>query len=440
VADVEQEGRVMAVRHEFGAAPRPPLRVCHLGKYYPPASGGIETHLRTLAQAQSRLGLSVQVLCINHQDRAFRDVTWRPFARTPTVVDADGPVQTVRVGRSLSLARLDFCFGLLRWLRRLTSDEYDLIHVHTPNPTMLLGLFFARPSIPWIVTFHSDVVRQKALRLLQQPFENWVYRRARRILASSPTYPGGSVRLQQYLDRLTVVPFGIDLADFITPDDAAQRCAWELRQKYGEPLWLSVGRLVYYKGLHNAIRALAHVPGRLMLVGEGPLRQELATLAQQCGVADRVIFAGRLSQTELIGAYHAATALWFPSNARSEAFGFVQIEAMASGCPVINSNIPDSGVAWVSRHNETGLTVPVDDWQALAQAAQRLWQDAEFRGRLGRQARLRAQHEFDVDLMARRTVRVYEQILGTPAPAETPHLRLPLEAEPGVVQSLQPAE
>jgi rhamnosyl/mannosyltransferase len=291
-----------------------------------------------------------------------------------------------------------------------------------------------------VVTLHSDVVRQKFLRLLQRPFENWVYRRARRILATSPEYPQASSSLQRFQDRVEVVPFGIDLAAFVQPEPAALQYAQELRGKYGQPLWLAVGRMVYYKGLHNAVQALTRVPGRLMIVGNGPLQSKLEQQARELGVAERIIWYDRLSPTELIGAYHAATALWFPSNARSEAFGFVQIEAMASGCPIINSDIPGSGVPWVSRHNESGLTVPVNDWQGLAQAANQLWQDHELRARLGRQARLRAQHEFDVDLMARRTVRVYEHALGREQSAVHAELRLPIETEPGALAAFQAAD
>ena len=157
------------------------------------------------------------------------------------------------------------------------------------------------------------------------------------------------------------MPFGIDLQPLLNPSSDSLAFAAQLQNLHGSPLWLAVGRLVYYKGLETAIRALPLVTGRLLIVGEGPLRKPLEKLSQQLGVADRVIWRGRLSESELIGAYHAATALWFPSNARSEAFGFVQIEAMACGCPVINTNIPGSGVAWVSRHEESGLTIPVND-------------------------------------------------------------------------------
>jgi rhamnosyl/mannosyltransferase len=387
------------------------LRVCHLGKFYPPASGGIESHLQTLAQAQARLGMAVDVLCVNHRNRDGADATWRRFAATPTVAEHDGPVRLTRLGRRASLARLDCCLGLPRRLWNLRLDRYDLLHLHAPNPTMVLGLFLSRPRVPWVISYHSDVIRQKALLLMQRPLENWVFRRARAIFAASPPYLAGSHYLQRFADKVAINPYGIDLTAFLHPSPAARQAADRFRAAYGEPLWLAVGRLVYYKGLGNAIRALTQVPGRLMIVGDGPLRGELQRQAHAAGVADRIAWHGGLSRDELIGAYHAATALWFPSNARSEAFGIVQVEAMACGRPVLNSAIPDSGVAWVSRDGETGFTMPVDDWQALAAAARRLWHDGELRGRLGALARQRAVAEFDAEHMARRVAAAYHEAL-----------------------------
>src|SRR5207302_7080134 len=122
------------------------------------------------------------------------------------------------------------------------------------------------------------------------------------------------------------------------------------------------------------------------------------------GVAERIVWAGVVSDDELVGAYHAATALWFPSNARSEGFGLVQVEAMASGCPVINAAIPASGVTWVSRDGETGFTVPLDDPIALARASMRLLTERGLRERLSRGARERAVREFDDRVMARRSL------------------------------------
>ncbi len=386
-----------------------PLRVLHLGKFYPPATGGIETHLETLAQAQRALGADVSVMCVNHQNSRGEDITFRLLGSTPTSHDREGGVKVYRVGRQASLARFDVCAKLLPELWKALRDKPDVIHLHVPNPTMLLALAAIVPPCPVVITHHCDVVRQKLLSRLIRPFEHIVFRKANAILASSPLYPTGSELLRAYQRKVHILPFGINLESFLKPSEQVRLHARRFVETHGEPLWLSVGRLVYYKGLENGIKALAQVPGKLLIVGEGPLKESLQALAKQEGVADRVVWLGRISQDELLGAYQAATALWFPSNARSEAFGFVQIEAMASGCPVINTNIAGSGVPWVSRHGESGLTVAIDDPQAFAEAANRLLQESGLRERLARQARERACREFDKRLMAERSLAIYQQ-------------------------------
>jgi glycosyltransferase involved in cell wall biosynthesis len=396
------------------------MRICHLGKFYPPAAGGIETHLRTLAGAQARLGAHVQVICVNHRDRSGRDVTWENFSATPDVEEWDGAVNVVRLGRSASIARLDLCPRLMHRLRRLERADFDVLHLHVPNPTMVLTLAAARLRVLSVVSYHSDVVKQRLLAQLQRPFESAVFSRASAILAASPNYRTGSACLRRWNAKVRVFPYGIDLAGFRNPSTAALQAGARFRREHDQPLWLAVGRLVYYKGLDVALRALAKVPGRLLIVGDGPLRHELSALAERLDVASRVIWAGRLNEDELIGAYHAATALWLPSNARSEAFGIVQIEAMACGCPVINTNIPGSGVAWVSQHEETGLTVPINDPESFSAAVCRLIAEPGLRERLSRGARARADAEFDAQVMARRTLAVYEEVadLGVPCPGE----------------------
>ncbi len=407
----------LSLRHSSffcGSRPRRsgPVRVCHLGKFYPPALGGIETHVAALARSQAELGAKVRVLCVHHLDRHGRDVTWDRFAQTETVEEWDGPVRVIRMGRRACVARLDFCLELPSLLNRLRRAEVDLFHLHVPNPTMLLALAALRPRVPLVVTYHSDVIKQKVLQLAVQPFERVVFHDAAMILSTSPLYPGGSATLQRYCGKLGVLPLGIDLGPYLRPAAAALEHGRRLRAEHSWPLWLAVGRLVYYKGLHNAIRALALVPGKLMIVGQGPLEDDLRRLAEEVGVAERVCWRGRVSMEELVGAYRAATAGWFPSNDRSEGFGLVQVEAMASGCPVLNTSIPHSGVSWVSRHEETGLTVRPNDPAGLAAAANRLLHEPGLRERLARNAGARARLEFDQALMAARSLKFYERVLG----------------------------
>jgi glycosyltransferase involved in cell wall biosynthesis len=388
------------------------LRVCHLGKYYPPAPGGIETHVRTLARAQADLGAEVKVFCVNHE-------------AGPTAVEADGTVEVTRFRRQVSAAKLDVCPDLARWLGRV---EADVLHLQVPNPTMILALLRARPRLPLVVSYQSDVIRQKLRALLFRPLERLAYRRVQAIVTSSEQYRAGSRFLRRYADRLHVLPNGIDLRPYLDPSNEVRALAASIRSTLadGGPLWLSCGRLVYYKGYLNAIRALTRVPGTLVLVGDGPDGPSLRLEAERLGVAHRVKFLGNLSHyLDLVPYYLAADAFWFPSNARSEAFGLVQVEAMASGCPVINAAIPHSGVSWVSRHEETGLTVPVDDPVALADAANRLLTEPDLRDRLAAGARRRTTLEFDHRLMAERSLDLYRQVLGeasTISQAERPRL------------------
>jgi glycosyltransferase involved in cell wall biosynthesis len=399
--------------------------VRHLAKFYPPAPGGMETHVRTLAQAQAALGLRVEVICVNHAGADGRDRTWSPFIQTGAVEEEDGPVHVRRLGRWASLLRFELCPRLLSLRWDCGSDQDQVLHLHTPNPTMLLALAALRPAGRWVITHHSDIVRQKILRYAVSPFERYVYARATHILASSPTYQDRSALLQRYADKVVVAPFGLDLTPYLHPGPAALEFAARLRAEHPGPLWLAVGRLVYYKGLEVALQALAIVPGTLLVVGAGPLAAVLRRQAEQLGVANRVVWAGRFGSDELTGAYQAATALWFPSNARSEAFGLVQVEAMASGCPVINTALPGSGVPWVSPHEQTGLTVPVNDPAAFAAAAQRLLAEPGLRERLAANARTRACQEFDHHLMAERSIEIYRQALGYGKPSSGNHVPSP---------------
>ena len=377
--------------------PMKTLNVCHLGKYYPPASGGIETHVRTLALAQAALGANVRVFCVNHQ-------------AGPTVVEDDGPVEVTRFGRLFSALKLDVCPELIKSIRNV---EADILHLQVPNPTMILAVLAARPRQPLVVTYQSDVVVQKLRAVVFRPLERIAYRKVKRIMPSSPVYPGGSEFLRAYTDRIQVLPMGIDLEPYLHPCAENIERAKAIRDRHarGGPIWLCAGRLVYYKGILNAIRALKSVAGRLLIVGDGPDETELRDEVNRLGLADRVEFLGALPYLDIIPYYRAADAFWFPSNARSEAFGLVQVEAMASDCPVINTEIPHSGVPWVSQNEETGLTVPINDPEALAAAAKRLLDEPGLRDRLINAARRRAITEFDHKIMAERSLDIYHSVL-----------------------------
>jgi glycosyltransferase involved in cell wall biosynthesis len=388
------------------------MRIVHLAKYYAPLYGGMETHVENLSKAQAQIGLKVSIVCVNSFDEDSKLSHY-----TTSQITFNDSVEVIKVRRLFSFFKLDICPSLFFYIRYFSKLKDTIFHVHTPNPTMLIALLLAGKIDKLVVTHHSDAIKQQLLKYLFRPIEHFIYSQAAIVLTTSAAYQEGSRFLRLYEHKLGVLPLGIDLSAFEKPEPRMLDRAQQLKAEHGNILWLAVGRLVYYKALHVALAALQHVPGKLLIVGTGKLIAKLQKTAWQLGVADRVIWWGRASEEDLMAAYHAATALWFPSNVRSEAYGMVQIEAMASGCPAINCDIPGSGVSWVCRHEREGLTVPRNDPQAFAAAARRLLTEPGLRERLSQGAKERSKEFYDT-VMAQRSVEIYQDAFQLDAPKQ----------------------
>jgi rhamnosyl/mannosyltransferase len=314
------------------------------------------------------------------------------------------------VGRLFGISRLEVCPKLFGRITDMATKA-DVVHLHTPNPLMLAAWWLACDrQTPLVVTHHSDVIKQKLLQALVAPFESKVYTAARMILSDSPNYIEGSLVLQKFKKKVDVLPLGIDLSPFLYPGKCELEEAKKLQDLHGCPLWLMVGRMTYYKGYNVALEALTQVEGKLIIVGNGPLESKLKALAHRLGVFARVIWMPSVSKKALVTLYYAAKALWFPSIARSEGFGLVQVEAMACGCPVINTFVPASGVSWVSVDGVTGITVPIRDAGALARAASKLLENSDLAKKLGLQGRERAVRLFGSEKMAMQSISIYGSV------------------------------
>jgi glycosyltransferase involved in cell wall biosynthesis len=365
------------------------IRVVQIGKYYPPHVGGIETHLQTLCNGLKE-SHDVQVFVAGDRRRD-----------EDAIVDG---VTVHRLGIQFKIAGAPVC-PTMPWKIRCVGA--DIVHIHLPNPAGMLAILASGYRGPLVATWHSDVVRQRRLAKMFEPIQRRFLANCSALIATSPNYLESSPDLYRRSKRTAVIPYGIAVEEF---RDLPAAAVAAIRRERSWPLLLAVGRLVYYKGFEYLIRAMTQIDATLLLVGDGPLRHSLMSVASELGVASRIEFLGEMQPREIIPYYHAADLFVLPSIARSEAFGIVQLEAMACGKPVVNTSL-DSGVPYASLDGVTGITVEPGSADALASAINRLLGDASLRTALGEAARRRVQSEFTIDTMVQRIRDLYEAML-----------------------------
>jgi len=370
------------------------LDILHVGKFYPPVPGGMEQVLESLCQARVE-GVESRVLVFNSGRRTVRERV--------------NGVHVTRVGTIGAAGSVPIAPTFVSELARARADA---IVLHEPNPWALLSFAIARPKVPLAVWFHSEVVRPRLqYALFYHPLARIVYKQARRIVVSSPLLAEHAAALAPYRDRIAVIPFGIDESRWEgTPSVRAR--AEAIRTDAGaRPLILFAGRMVPYKGVDVLLRALAGTDAAAVLVGAGPSRAGWIALARELGIAERVRFAGEVPHDELAALYHACDLFVLPSVTRAEAFGYVQLEAMACAKPVVSTRVA-SGVPWVNRDGETGLTVPPGDPGALRDAIETLAGDAALRNRLGTAGRARVRSDFTMEKMRAAAAALYREVAG----------------------------
>lgn len=370
------------------------MKILHLGKFYPPHAGGIESHLAALCR-ESCKSAEIDVIVANHRAGDETEII-------------DG-VRVRRLNAILKIAAAPIC---PRMIREIRATPADIVHLHVPNPYAWLALRMSGHPAPLVVSWHSDIVRQRVLAQILGPIERAMVHRAVALIASSRNYADTSAVLSRNREKCRIIPYGIDREEFARADLAAVA---GVRRRYGARLVLAVGRLVYYKGFEHLIRAMASVrDARLLIVGDGPLRARLRAEAMRAGVAERVTFLGHLPRAAVVNLYHATDVFALPSVARSEAFGIVQLEAMACGKPVVNTRLT-SGVPFVSVDGQTGITVEPGDPAALAGALNRLLDDPQLRARYGTAGIRRVSEHFSLSTMVARTHALYREIVERPA-------------------------
>lgn len=370
------------------------MRVLHFFKtYYPDTTGGIEQVIFQLCQGCRAFGIEGQVLALSPE----------PLPAQLQVADH----QVTRVKENFNIASTGFSFSAFGQFKDMAA-EADLIHFHFPWPMMDLVHFTTGHSRPTVLSYHSDIIKQRSLLKVYSPLMNQFLKSMDRILVASPNYLNSSEHLRPFKDKTDVVPYGLDKSAYPIVSMQTQE-KW--RKKVPERFFLFVGVLRYYKGLDNLISALEGVDYPVLILGGGPQEQELKAQAEKLQLRN-ILFLGRLDDEDKVCLLQMCYALVFPSNLRSEAFGISLLEASMYGKPMISCEI-GTGTTYVNIHEKTGLAVPPNAPLAMREAMRRMLDNPEEVRKFGDNAKARFERMFSSEKMCASTAEIYQDVLKT---------------------------
>ena len=364
------------------------MKVLQLGKFYP-IRGGVEKVMWDLTGGLSARGIDCDMLCaelekdeiihLNEHGRVICLKAWRKMAATMIAPK------------------------MVSWLRK-HKGEYDIIHVHHPDPMACLALRLSGYKGRVILHWHSDILKQKTLLRFYAPLQRWLIRRADTIVGTTPVYLKESPYLKDVQDKTVALPIGIKPVTF------DERIAAEWKERYpGRKLVVSIGRLVPYKGYGYLVAAAKHLGPdyQVLIVGDGPVRENLEEDIRINGVEGNVKLLGYVEDEEMHALLAACDVFVLSSIMKTEAFGIVQIEAMSLGKPVVATKVPESGVSWVNADGESGLNVPIKDSEALAEAIRTICTDTSLHEKFSKGALERFDRLFTLEGMIDKTIKIY---------------------------------
>ena len=369
------------------------MKVLHVYRtYFPDTQGGLEESIRQICLGTSRLGVHCRVLSLSR--RPNPSIVVRPEA------------DVYRYPLNAEIASCGLSLGAVSGFRELAKWA-DVIHFHYPWPFADVLNLIVPHSRPTVLTYHSDIVRQRVLSYLYRPLMNRFLGGVDRIVATSPNYFATSRILARHAGKVEVIPIGLERTSYPAVSDSLLD---QLRSQVGEGFFLFIGVLRYYKGLHILLDAMRDTDVRLVVVGAGPVERESKAHAGRLNL-DNVVFLGHVRDEEKVGLIRLSRAIIFPSYLRAEAFGLALVEGAMYGKPLISTEL-GTGVYYVNIDGETGIVVSPGDPDALRNAMERLATDPAAAQRLGDGARARYEALLTAERMAQSYVAIYSGLPG----------------------------
>lgn len=371
------------------------MKIAMINKFYPPIIGGIEYHVRLLSENLAKLDNveRIEILVANYENKILRE-------------KIDEKINITRLPNWKTISSTPIAPS---FINELQLTDVDLFHFHFPYPFADFSWLLSGNRQPFVITYHSDILRQKILNNLYVPIRNRFFSKAKRIIATSPNMVQNSRVLKKFEHKVEIIPLGIDPSPYIKESVIEE--SMKIKACFNsKPLVLFVGRLVYYKGVEILIEAFRNIEANLIMIGRGELEEKLKRKVRNYGIESKVHFYSDVDDTKLAAYFNACDMFVLPSIANTEAYGLVQLEAHACGKPVVSTNLP-TGVPFVNLHNQTGLVVEPNNSDALRQAIQTLVYDEVLRESFGRNAKRRMFEMFSHSHMTDKIYMLYCNIL-----------------------------
>lgn len=368
------------------------MKVLQLGKFYP-IQGGVEKVMYELLQGVSGQGIECDMLC----------------------AALDGGHSVLDINEN---AKLICCHSLAKLAATMISPDmvvtlkkvcwqYDIIHVHHPDPIACLALWMSGFKGKVVLHWHSDILKQKQLLKFYKPLQQWLIKRADTIVGTTPVYIRESPYLYKFRNKTCCLPMGIDKMPNMPEKAHAVKDRFQ-----GRKIVFSLGRMVGYKGFTYLVEAAKYLNDDYVVLigGTGPLEEDLKLQCSYHGLTDKVKFLGFVSDEDLPAYYEACDVFCLSSVLKTEAFGIVQIEAMSCAKPVVATRIPHSGVAWVNMDGVSGINVPPRDPKAIAEAVMQITKDNETYRRFSLGALKRYNENFTKEHMIENCINIYKNL------------------------------
>jgi glycosyltransferase involved in cell wall biosynthesis len=369
------------------------MKILHVFKEYHPVVGGIQNHIRILSEELVKDGnFEVEVLVTNVNSNSVTQYI-------------DG-IKVSKAGRILQIASTPISTALFKCMKKMKPD---ILHLHFPYPPGEIASLLSKSSDKIVLTYHSDIVKQKVLLYLYMPILKRVLEKAKAIVVSNPNILSSSRILNPYINKIEIIPFGIDIERFEKVDE---RKIQGIKNNQGNSIVLFVGRFCYYKGIEYLLEAAKEVDANFWLVGDGPLKPWIEDYIRRNNLKEKIHLWGRVSEDELPYYYHAADIQVLPSTHRSEAFGITLLEGMACNLPLITTEL-GTGTSFVNLNDRTGMVVPPSNSSALIEAINLMLKDKNLRSRFSVAAKERVKHEFSKGKMVKLHKALYSKILSS---------------------------